>query len=645
MNKRLTAILLLLLSLSFTKVMASHIVGGEITYVHLSDSSSHDTLFHNYLISISIYEDCLNGQPQAIAQDNPAYIAGYVNNGGGPSEPTYFKDSVNFATAINVPANFQNSCVANIPATCLIKKTFNYRHAFANNTAGYVISYQRCCRNAEVGNVEDPGDNGSTYYCTIPGTFDNNSAVFKYNPAQIICLNNPLSYDNSATDADGDSLSYGFSAALNCCSGSDVKPFPPLAPPYDSVVYNSGFSSQAPLTAFPLLQINPKTGLITGTPNRVGRFLVTVFCNEYRDGILINTIKREFQYVVTPCTKVVVADIPQYSTDFNTYIVNCKNYTIPFVNTSTGGFSYHWDFGVPGTDADTSDDFEPTFTYPDTGVYTVKLIVNPRSTCPDSISRLVKVYPVFYAAFSDSGQFCPGAPIYFKDQSAATIKPITYWKWNFGNGDSSFAQNPVYNYLYGGTYNVTLISENVRDCIDTAVRQVIIDNFKPFAGNDTFIVKGEEILFDATGGTQYAWTPGTNLSDTSIYDPLGIYPDTGTFVYYVHVISPYGCSGEDTIKVTVVNQAAFFVPNAFSPDGDGLNDIFRPVAVGYRAMNYFRVFNRWGQQVFFSNSLEQGWDGTYKGVKAEMGTYYWEMSYTDRFGMKAFLKGDVTLVR
>ena len=315
------------------------------------------------------------------------------------------------------------------------------------------------------------------------------------------------------------------------------------------------------------------------------------------------------------------------------------------MNTSTGGFSYHWDFGVPGTDADTSDDFEPTFTYPDTGVYTVKLIVNPRSTCPDSISRLVKVYPVFYAAFSDSGQFCPGAPIYFKDQSAATIKPITYWKWNFGNGDSSFAQNPVYNYLYGGTYNVTLISENVRDCIDTAVRQVIIDNFKPFAGNDTFIVKGEEILFDATGGTQYAWTPGTNLSDTSIYDPLGIYPDTGTFVYYVHVISPYGCSGEDTIKVTVVNQAAFFVPNAFSPDGDGLNDIFRPVAVGYRAMNYFRVFNRWGQQVFFSNSLEQGWDGTYKGVKAEMGTYYWEMSYTDRFGMKAFLKGDVTLVR
>ena len=645
MNKRLTTILLFLLSLSFTKVMASHIVGGEITYVHLGDSTAGGILYHNYIISISIYEDCLNGQPQAIAQDTPAYIAGYVNNGGGPTETPYFQDSVLYTASLNVPANFQNSCVANIPATCLIKKTFDYRHAFANNPAGYVISYQRCCRNAEVANVTDPGDNGSTYYCTIPGTFDNNSAVFKYNPAQIICLNNPLSYDNSATDTDGDSLSYGFSAALNCCGGPDVKPNPPLAPPYDSVVYNSGFSSQAPLTAFPLLQINPKTGLITGTPNRVGRFLVTVFCNEYRDGILINTIKREFQYVVTPCTKVVVADIPQYSTDFNTYIVNCKNYTIPFVNTSTGGFSYHWDFGVPGTDADTSSDFEPTFTYPDTGVYTVQLMVNPRSTCPDSISRLVKVYPVFYAAFSDSGQFCPGAPIYFKDQSAATIKPITYWKWNFGNGDSSFAQNPVYNYLYGGTYNVTLISENVRDCIDTAVRQVIIDNFKPFAGNDTFIVKGEEILFDATGGTQYAWTPGTNLSDTSIYDPLGIYPDTGTFVYYVHVISPYGCSGEDTIKVTVVNQAAFFVPTAFSPDGDGLNDIFRPVAVGYRAMNYFRVFNRWGQQVFFSNSLEQGWDGTYKGVKAEMGTYYWEMSYTDRFGMKAFLKGDVTLVR
>ena len=343
--------------------------------------------------------------------------------------------------------------------------------------------------------------------------------------------------------------------------------------------------------------------------------------------------------------KVVVADIPQYSTDFNTYIINCANYTVNFINTSSGGFAYHWDFGVPGATNDTSDDFQPTFTYPDTGTYTVKLIVNPGSTCPDSISRLVKVYPKFTAAFSDSGHQCPGAPITFTDLSTATIKPITLWKWIFGDGDSSFTENPVHNYLYGGTFNVMLISQNIKHCADTALQQVVIETFKPFAGNDTIIVKGEDILFDATGGINYTWTPSTNLNDTLIYDPLGVYPDTGHYTYTVHVISEYGCAGDDTINVAVVDHAEFVVPTAFTPNGDGKNDIFRPLAVGYRSLNYFRVFDRWGERVYNSTTLEVGWDGTYNNKRCDMGTYFWEISYTDRFGKEGFLKGDVTLIR
>ena len=399
------------------------------------------------------------------------------------------------------------------------------------------------------------------------------------------------------------------------------------------------------MTGSPPIQINPATGLITGTPNHIGRYLVTVFCNEWRAGVVINTIRREFQFVVTDCSKVVVADIPQYSTDFNTYIVDCADYTVNFVNTSTGGFAYHWDFGVPGVANDTSNDIQPTFTYPDTGTFAVKLVVNPGTTCPDSITRLVKIYPKFYASFSDSGRQCPGAPISFIDQSTASIKPITYWKWNFGDGDSSFTENPVHNYPYGGTFNVMLVSQNVKHCIDTAIRQVIIETFKPFAGNDTIIVKGESILFDATGGISYTWSPGTNLNDTTIYNPLGNYPDTGHYTYYVHVISDFGCEGDDTMKVTVVNHAEFVVPNAFTPNGDGKNDYFRPIAVGYRSLNYFRVFNRWGERVYNSKSLEVGWDGTYNNKMADIGTYYWEISFVDRYGNGGTMKGDVTLIR
>jgi gliding motility-associated-like protein len=348
--------------------------------------------------------------------------------------------------------------------------------------------------------------------------------------------------------------------------------------------------------------------------------------------------------VVTPCTKLVVADMPQYSTDPNTYVVDCKNFTVNFVNTSTGGFAYHWDFGT-GNPADTSDEFEPTFTYPDTGVYTVKLLVNPGTTCPDSISRFVKIYPYFHAAYTDTGTQCPGSPIYFIDQSSSTLKPITYWKWSLGDGDSTFTENPVHAYKYSGIYNVVLISENINSCIDTIMKQIVIDNFSPFAGDDTLIVKGSQVQFDATGGIQYAWSPPTNLSDTDTYNPVGFYPDTGVFSYTVFVVSPYGCSGYDTITVTVVNQAEFLVPNAFTPNGDGLNDYFKPIAVGYRNLNYFRIFDRWGEEVYSSASLETGWDGTFHKKKEDSGTYYWEISYTDRFGKTGSMKGDVELIR
>ncbi|MFI5196145.1 MAG: PKD domain-containing protein [Chitinophagales bacterium] len=643
MNSRLFAILFILLSLSFFEASASHIVGGEFTYKYLGDTLiGGGVVYHKYQVSLAIYEDCYNGQPEAIAQDNPAYLAAY--NNAYPYN-TVNIDSVSYATSVAVPANFSNACVSNIPPTCLLKKTFIKTYYFPNNAAGYVISYQRCCRNNAVVNIQSPGDNGCTYYCTIPGSpYTNNSAVFRNYPPQIICLNNPLYYDHSATDADGDSLSYEFCNAFIGASDADIKPIP-LPPPYQPVLYVPPYSSLQPMTAFPPIQIDPVTGLITGTPNRIGRYLVTVCCHEWRHGVLINTSKREFQFVVTDCSKVVVADIPQYSTDFNTYIVDCLDYTVHFVNTSKGGFSWHWNFGVMGSTNDTSAEFEPTFTYPDTGTFAVKLVVNPGSTCPDSIIRLVKIYPKFHAAFSDSGMQCPGAPINFTDLSSASIKPITYWKWYFGDGDTILEQNPVHSYAQGGTYNVILISQNIKNCIDTALRKLIIEGFRPFAGNDTIIVKGEHILFDAMGGTSYTWSPGTNLSDTTIFDPVGYYPDTGHFAYNVHVVSDYGCSGDDSIKVEVVNQAAFFVPSAFTPNGDGLNDIFKPIAIGYRDLKFFRVFNRFGEMVYNGNTLEVGWDGTYNHKHCDVGVYFWEVRFTDRFGKEGFLKGDVTLIR
>jgi gliding motility-associated-like protein len=633
-------ILITLLSLAVLPARASHIVGGEFTYKYLGDTTVGFTLLQKYQVSLSIYEDCINGQPEARAQDNPAFFSIYP---GGSTTPVYIDTNVYYASSVVVPANFSNSCITNIPPVCLLKKTFIRTYLLPLSATGYVVSYQRCCRNASIMNIKNPGDNGSTYFCMIPA-IHNNSAVFKNYPPQIICINNPLYYDHSAFDADGDSLSYEFCPALLGASDANIKPIP-AAPPYDSVSYFSPFSAVNPITGFPPIEIDPATGIITGTPNRLGRFLVTVCCTEWRDGVRINVSRREFQFVVTDCSKVVIADFPQLSDAPNTYVVNCLDFKVHFINTSKGGFAYKWDFGVRTLDNDTSNAFEPDYVYPDTGTYAVKLIVNPGTTCPDSITRFVKIYPTFRAAFSDSGQQCPGLPITFEDASVATIKPITSWKWTFGDGDSSLDQNPTHTYTQGGTYNVTLISENIKNCRDTAVIPVVIQNFKPIAGDDTIIVKGEYIVFDAQGGVKYRWSPPSNLSDTTIRNPMASYPDTGRFTYYLFVESAYGCKGYDTITVRVVNQASFVVPNAFSPNGDGLNETFRPMAVGYRGLKYFRVFNRWGEEVYFSTTLESGWNGTYKNIGCDIGVYFWEISFVDRFGSEGHMKGDVTLVR
>ena len=641
MKRWIYKILILLLLLPGTRAMASHIVGGEVTYKFIGAVAGGN----QYQITLAIYEDCQNGSPDAIADDNPARLAAYSLQTGAM---VALDVNVFFDTSINVPANFTNACVSNIPQVCLLRKTFRKVFTLPFNDSGYVIAYQRCCRNGQIANIVDPGGKGATYFCTIPPRSlapTNNSAVFKNFPPQIICVNNPLYYDNSAFDIDGDSLSYEFCSAVEGASSDSVRPIP-VAPPYADVTYRTPpYSPDVPFTGFPVMQIDPNTGIITGTPNRIGRYLVTVCCHEWRNHKMINTLKREFQFVVTDCSKVVVACIPQFSTDINTYIVECDSFNVNFINCSTGGFSYHWDFGVLSRTDDTSNLAQPTYSYPDTGIYTVKLVVNPNSTCPDSITRFVKVFPKFHTSYNDSGTQCPGLPIYFTDKSQTTIKPVTDWSWNFGDGIFSNDQNPVHIYGSGGTYNVTLISKNIKNCVDTFVRQVLIENFKPSAGNDTIIVKGESVQFNATGGNNYLWTPSVYLNNPTISDPLGVYPDTGVYNYILKVVSAYGCEGYDTVQVWVVNQAAFFLPTAFSPNGDGKNDVFRPVAIGYRSISFFRIYNRWGQMVYFDHNITNGWDGTFEHKQCDIGTYYWQIGYIDRFGKEAYMKGDVTLVK
>jgi len=194
------------------------------------------------------------------------------------------------------------------------------------------------------------------------------------------------------------------------------------------------------------------------------------------------------------------------------------------------------------------------------------------------------------------------------------------------------------------TYTVTVT--DVNGCISTG--QVIVGIFAAIpatAGNDTSILPGLYAQLNATNpaGVGYSWTPIDYLSDPNIANPLANPPVTTT--YQVAMMDTNGCIATD--DVTVIIQPAcqgVINANAFTPNGDGLNDQVMLIHQGYDELVEFSIYNRWGAKIFSTNRWQDGWDGTFNGLPSEIGTYVW-VAHTLCDGKEQTQSGDVTLIR
>jgi gliding motility-associated-like protein len=163
-----------------------------------------------------------------------------------------------------------------------------------------------------------------------------------------------------------------------------------------------------------------------------------------------------------------------------------------------------------------------------------------------------------------------------------------------------------------------------------------------FAGNDTTAVYGMPHQLSGTGGTIYLWSPSGSLSSPFLQNPIAtLFNDTR---FTVLVTNDIGCSATDDVLVKVYKGPAYYLPNAFTPNGDGLNDVFRVIAVGIATTDYFRIYNRYGELVFDGGTTLKGWDGTFKGKKAVTGTYVWMIKGIDKDGKIVDMKGTVLLL-
>jgi gliding motility-associated-like protein len=181
---------------------------------------------------------------------------------------------------------------------------------------------------------------------------------------------------------------------------------------------------------------------------------------------------------------------------------------------------------------------------------------------------------------------------------------------------------------------------------DTVV-VTVLPPINAFAGNDTSAVLEQPLQLAATGGTGYLWSPSLGLSSTNIANPVALYSETFNEIRYrVLVSNEANCTDTAFVTVKIYNTGpSIFVPSAFTPNGDGKNDILRPISVGMRQFDFFRIYNRWGQEVFSTQIDGKGWDGTINGTPQTVGTYVWSVKATDYKGTPYFKKGTVLLIK
>ncbi|MEI7471654.1 MAG: T9SS type B sorting domain-containing protein [Chitinophagaceae bacterium] len=260
----------------------------------------------------------------------------------------------------------------------------------------------------------------------------------------------------------------------------------------------------------------------------------------------------------------------------------------------------------------------------------------------DTIIVNVLHKPVAHAG--NDTMICFQTTVLLNGTATNTSGPVTY-AWT----PASMVVNGAVANTIGRPDSTQLFTVTVKDnygCNFTVSDDKLVIMQPPvpaYAGNDTNAVYGVPHQLFSSGGVSYLWSPASPLNNPFAQNPLATL--TNDTYFNVQVTDIAGCIGNDGVFVKVYRGPTYYLPNAFSPNGDGLNDIFRPIPVGIKSTEYFRVFNRYGQMVFETTQWLKGWDGTFMGKKQPIDAYVWMIKGLSRDGKTVEMKGQVMIVQ
>ena len=545
-------------------VSATHIVGGVVYYECQGRDVQNNTT--TYLITMKIYRDAIGGQAPF---DNPASLGIFQGNSTFPFQTvSMLRPSIR-----NIPLVLTNPCLVVPPNIAVEEGVYTAVVTLPYHAAGYHFSYQRCCRNNTINNLINPGNVGATYTTFVSGAAQlacNSSPQFTDFPPIAICQNKPLVFDHSATDRDGNRLEYELCHSFTGGTTTNPAPVPPSAPPYGLVPFSAGYTSANPLNATPNLSIDRNTGLLTGTPTRLGQFVVGICVREFDSrGNLLGVTLRDFQFNVAFCEDQVNAQIraDSVSPDGQRFVLNsCGNRNISFENQSTilrFITAYEWRFfNAAGNTVFNSSDFNVSVLFPSFGTYTGWLIANPGQVgCTDTAFITVNVFPPLTANFNFSIDSCnPNRPpIAFQDiSSGGGTNQVVNWSWDFGNNQTANIRNPQHLFPAPGTYNVGLIVQDNNGCRANTSRA--LSWFPPAtpnaAVNNPSGCVPHAVNFSNTAnpignGYTFRWDFGDGSPPQNQGASSHSYTRSGVFQARFQVRSPWGCLSEDTLQIEV----------------------------------------------------------------------------------------------
>ncbi len=313
------------------------------------------------------------------------------------------------------------------------------------------------------------------------------------------------------------------------------------------------------------------------------------------------------------------------------------------VLTASGGDTYQWKLNgvnIPGA-------IDSSYAAKVAGSYTVTLInrANCSALATGNITLTLISRPTVAFSYVNN---CVNVPVSFTNTSDVSKSGTVTYAWTFGNGNRSTIVSPV-NQIYPtvGNYNIKLVVTPTAcpTLYDSSIKVINVVAPPPGIRYPSLnVLKNVATTLQARNiGTTFTWNPVVGLSNGTISNPVFNF-NVGAD-YQINIVNTAGCKIVDSLLIRVFDKYSVFVPKAFSPDGNGVNDLLRPILVGIKEVRSFRVYSRWGNLLYQTKAVTLGWDGTYNGQLMPTDTYTWVFEGVDLDNKPVLSSGKSTLIR